>query len=79
MSIFTKNKSLGAFGTPLVCPYCHQVDEHYDVSKQSWKLDRWITNYLARFICKKCKRPVRYEISKYERSPGELAKMGKET
>lgn len=78
MGIFSKNKSLGAFGTPLICPRCKREQEDYDERKQSWKLDRWITNYLARYICKRCKTPIRYEVSKYQRSPGELARMGLE-
>ena len=77
MSIFSRNKSLGAFGTPLICPICNKADD-YEVRKQVWKLDRWITSYLARYICKKCKTPVRYEVSKYDKSPGELARMGLE-
>jgi len=79
MGIFSRGKSLGAFGSPLICPMCKREVEGYDERKQVWKLDRWITNYLARYICKRCKTPVRYEISKYQKSPRELVRMGQET
>jgi len=75
MGIFVRNKSLGAFGTPLICPICKMRDD-YDVRKQAWKLDRWINPWLARYICKRCGTPVRYEISKYHKSARELNKLG---
>ena len=75
MGIFSRNKSLGAFGTKLICPICHQNDD-YDDRKQVWKLDRWLSNHLVRYICKKCKTPIRYEISRYSKSDRELAELG---
>ena len=76
MGIFSKNKSLGAFGSPLICPHCKREVEDYDERKQVWKLDRWIHSHLARYICKRCKAPIRYEISRYQKSPGELQRLG---
>ena len=75
MSIFSKGRSMGAFSNALICPICHQNDD-YDSRKQIWKLDRWISNHLARYICKKCKTPIRYEISRYSKTDKELAELG---
>jgi len=75
MSIFSKNKSMGAFSNALVCPVCHR-DDNYDERKQSWKMDRWINNHLVRYVCKKCKTPIRYEVSKNQKSDAELLKLG---
>ena len=75
MSIFSKGRSLGAFSGVLVCPICHHNDD-YDERKQIWKLDRWINNHLVRYICKKCKTPIRYEMSRYSKSDAELLQLG---
>lgn len=60
-------KSKLAFDGHLYCPVCKQSEEEkgrmYDPRKQRWHLDRYITPFLIRYICKKCKTPVRYDIS----------------
>lgn len=80
MGIHTKEKNKAAFSGELWCPMCVStgtVDEPYNPRKQVWKLDRWITNTLARYICKKCGTPIRYEISsKSNPSAEELTKYG---
>lgn len=76
MSIWSKNINKGAFSSPLECPVCRQT-WNYDPKNQVWRLDRWITPHLARYICKKCKTPVRYEISRAVKpSAAELTYMG---
>lgn len=77
MSIFSRGVNSGAFGSPLECPTCRQSWD-YDPRNQVWKLDRWITPHLARYVCKKCKTPIRYEVSRNTNpTAAELTYMGK--
>jgi transposase-like protein len=77
MGIHNREKNSAAFSGMLWCPICTANSKEYDPRKQAWKLDRWITNTLARYICKKCGTPVRYEISNRSNpSASELTKYG---
>ena len=76
MGIFSREANSAKFSGQLWCPICAQ-NLGYDPRKQVWKLDRWITSTLVRYICKKCKTPVRYEISRNAKpSAAELTKYG---
>jgi len=62
MGIFNRDAGKNKFTNALSCPICAQSPE-YDVRKQSWKLTGYIRPTCARYICKKCQTPVRYDFT----------------
>lgn len=54
-----------AFSGPLSCPHCvSRYGSDYDVKKQKWHLDKYLTPTRIRYVCKHCKGGVIYDISK---------------
>ena len=80
MSIFSRETAKNKFSGNLYCPNCvklsAEAEVEYNPDKQGWKLDRYITPTLVRYICKKCKTPIRYDISNRVPSGAELIQRG---
>ena len=74
MGIFHKDAGKAKFTRTLTCPICAQHPD-YDIRRQSWKLDYYIRPTCARYICKKCHTPVRYDFTN-KLSPKEVAHRG---
>ena len=71
-----RQRNAMAFSDHLWCPVCSQ-DSAYKPSGQKWRLDKWITPVLIRYICKKCGTPIRYDISnRLNARGGDLVRMG---
>ena len=74
MGIFNKDAGKGKFTGELVCPICVNSND-YDPKKQSWKLTGYVRPTCARYICKKCHTPVRYDFTN-RLSPKEVVYRG---
>jgi len=78
---FDKDKrSKHAFSRPMSCEWCkHESlmrNIPYDIDKQKWKFDRWVTPTMVRYICKRCGHGTRYEVGKRQPSKQEFHKLG---
>jgi len=74
MGIFNQAAGKNKFTNALICPICAQSPE-YEVRKQSWKLTGYLRPTCARYICKKCQTPIRYDFTN-RLSPQESAMRG---
>ena len=79
MGIFHKDAGKAKFTGTLDCPICKgsalRNGEVYDSRKQVWKSTGYIRPTCIRYICQKCKTPVRYDFTN-TLSPKEVAYRG---
>lgn len=79
MGLFHRDAGKNKFTGTLDCPICRgsamRKGEMYDPRTQVWKLTGYIRPTCARYICKKCGTPVRYDFTN-RLSPKEVAYRG---
>jgi hypothetical protein len=64
MGIFTPNRNKMAFSGKLLCPHPHPKNYYERCNSTSFKKDEVNSNPLMiRYVCKKCGKGVRYDIS----------------
>jgi hypothetical protein len=76
MSIFTLGKNKMAFSGQLQCPHPDKHNPGQRCGGTKWIKPQWINPLMVRYVCKKCGRGVRYDISNNAHTTGELLKMG---